>query len=108
MPGLRGLLALGIAGGLVPSTAALLFLLAAVAAGQPAYGLAMAVAFGGGMALTLSVIGLAVVRGRELVAGRLTGRLPRLAVAGATPWAMAVVVLVGGVLLTGQALVTRL
>jgi ABC-type nickel/cobalt efflux system permease component RcnA len=108
-PGLRGLVALGIAGGLVPSTAALLLLLAAVSAGQPLYGLAMALAFGAGMAATLTGVGLAVVRGRELVARRLAGRLPRARLAvTAAPWVVSLVVLVGGVVLAGQALATRL
>jgi len=112
MPGIRGLLAIGIAGGLVPSTAALVLLLAAVAAGQAAYGLALALAFGAGMAAVLTGIGLAIVQGRQRLGHRLagwnagTGVPARLA--GAAPWAIAFVVLVGGVLLTGQALAQTL
>ena len=112
MPGLRGLLAIGIAGGLVPSTAALVLLLAAVAAGQAAYGLALALAFGAGMAAVLTGIGLAIVQGRQRLGHRLarwnTGTRVPARLAGAAPWAIAVVVLVGGVLLTGQALTQTL
>jgi ABC-type nickel/cobalt efflux system permease component RcnA len=112
MPGLRGLLAIGIAGGLVPSTAALVLLLAAVAAGQAAYGLALALAFGAGMAAVLTGIGLAIVQGRQRLGPRLAGwgkgaRVPSR-LAAAAPWAIAVVVLVGGVVLTGQALAQTL
>ena len=112
MPGVRGLLAIGIAGGLVPSTAALVLLLAAVAAGQAAYGLALALAFGAGMAAVLTGIGLAIVQGRQRLGRRLAGwaaSVPAASrLAAATPWAIAVVVLVGGMLLTGQALAQTL
>jgi nickel/cobalt transporter (NicO) family protein len=112
MPGIRGLLAIGIAGGLVPSTAALVLLLAAVAAGQAAYGLALAVAFGAGMAAVLTGIGLAIVQGRQRLGHRLagwnSGTGVRARLLNAAPWAIAVVVLVGGVLLTGQALAQTL
>jgi nickel/cobalt transporter (NicO) family protein len=104
----RGLAALGIAGGLVPSTSALILLLGAVGAGQPAYGLALSVAFGIGMATVLTGIGLAMVHGRALV-GRLGlgGRRVRWATA-ALPWVTAMVVVVGGLLLTGQTLAASL
>ena len=110
LPGLRGLIAIGAAGGLVPSSAALVLLLAAIAAGQPAYGMAMALAFGLGMAVVLSGIGLAIVHGRDRIAAWRAGdRWSVLARASSlAPWMMAVTVLVGGVVLTGQAFVTRL
>jgi nickel/cobalt transporter (NicO) family protein len=112
MPGVGGLLAIGIAGGLVPSTAALVLLLAAVAAGQPAYGLALALAFGAGMAAVLTGIGLAIVHGRARLGHRLsswTDRVPAAAhLARVTPWGIALVVLAGGVVLTGQALAQTL
>jgi nickel/cobalt exporter len=108
LPGLRGILALGIAGGLVPSTAALVLLLAAVAAGQPAYGLGMALAFGVGMAAVLTGLGLAIVQGRDRLGNRLARwgarRIAIAPLASVMPWAIALVVLAGGILLTGQAL----
>jgi ABC-type nickel/cobalt efflux system permease component RcnA len=110
LPGIRGLIAIGAAGGLVPSSAALVLLLAAISAGQPAYGLAVAVAFGLGMAIVLSGIGLAIVHGRERLAGwrGLGGGATLARVSALAPWVMATTVLVGGMVLTGQAFVTRL
>ena len=104
MPGWRGLAAIGVAGGMIPSTSALVLLLGAIAAGEPAYGLALALAFGAGMAGVLAGIGLALVHGRDRI-GRLMAGAPRLSTFGAIlPWGTAVVVLASGVLLTGQAL----
>jgi nickel/cobalt transporter (NicO) family protein len=102
----RSLVALGLAGGLVPSASALILLLGAVAAGRPAFGLALAVAFGVGMAVVLGGIGLALSQaGRWFEHAPGATRLSRLA--PAVPWVTGVVVLVAGVLLTGQALVQR-
>ena len=57
---------LGLAGGLIPSASALLILLGSIAAGRPAFGFVLVVAFGLGMALVMGAIGLALVvaRGR--------------------------------------------
>jgi ABC-type nickel/cobalt efflux system permease component RcnA len=96
-----------VAGGLVPSTAALILLLGAIGAGQPAYGLALAIAFGAGMAIVLSGIGLALVHGRSAVA-RFAPGPPGRRIATALPWVTAVAVLTGGVVLTGGTLATRL
>jgi len=102
----RSLFALGLAGGLVPSASALILLLGAIAAGRPAYGLALAVAFGLGMAIVLSGIGLVVVRAGRIFDGMpLLGRFTRLA--PALPWVSAAVVTAAGIFLTSQALVQR-
>jgi nickel/cobalt exporter len=110
--GRRRLVVLGAAGGLVPSTAALVLLLGAVAAGQPAYGVALALAFGAGMAAVLGGIGLALVQGRRWIGARgaspVVGRWASGRLAAFGPWALAVTVLVGGVVLTSQALVVSL
>jgi ABC-type nickel/cobalt efflux system permease component RcnA len=66
----RSLFVLGLAGGLIPSTSALLILLGSIAAGRPAFGFVLVVAFGLGMALVMGGIGLAMVLAR--------GRLDRL------------------------------
>jgi nickel/cobalt transporter (NicO) family protein len=103
----RSLLVLGLAGGMVPSASALLLLLGAIAAGRPAFGLALAIAFGVGMAVVLGGIGLALASaGRLLERAPNLGRLARFA--PVVPWATAVIVLGAGLLLTGQALVTQL
>ncbi|HEY8179463.1 MAG TPA: nickel transporter, partial [Candidatus Limnocylindria bacterium] len=57
--GMRNVAVLGVAGGLVPSASALIVLLAAVTTGRLAFGLALIVAFGLGMAVVLG--GLAAV-----------------------------------------------
>ena len=46
----RSLFVLGLAGGLIPSTSALLILLGSIAAGRPGFGFVLVVAFGLGMA----------------------------------------------------------
>ncbi len=66
----RSLFVLGLAGGLIPSTSALLILLGSIAAGRPAFGFVLVVAFGLGMALVMGGIGLALVLAR--------GRLDRV------------------------------
>lgn len=61
----RSLFVLGLAGGLIPSASALLILLGSIAAGRPAFGFVLVVAFGLGMALVMSGIGLALVVARS-------------------------------------------
>ncbi len=63
--GWRSLFVLGLAGGLIPSTNALIILLAAINVDRPAYGLVLVVAFGLGMAFVLSGVGLALVLTRD-------------------------------------------
>jgi ABC-type nickel/cobalt efflux system permease component RcnA len=83
----RSLFVLGLAGGLIPSASALLILLGSIAAGRPAFGFILVVAFGLGMAAVMSGIGLALVvaRGRldhvdtSSWLGRATTHLPLLA-----------------------------
>ncbi|WP_326694302.1 nickel/cobalt transporter [Streptomyces sp. NBC_01766] len=64
----RGLIGLGIAGGLVPSPSALVVLLGAIALGRTAFGAALVLAYGLGMAATLTAVGLVLVR----IGGRVT------------------------------------
>ena len=102
--GWRSLTALGLAGGLIPSTSALFILLVSLDIGRPALGFVLVVVFGLGMALVMTGVGLAIVFARERV-DRLSGqpgftRLGRLAPLGA-----GVVVLAFGLFLTAQALV---
>lgn len=61
----RSLLALGISGGLVPCPSAMVLLLAAVALNKTAYGLLLVVAFSLGLAMTLTVVGLAFLYARN-------------------------------------------
>ncbi|PWI19496.1 nickel transporter [Streptomyces sp. Act143] len=73
---LRGTLLLGFAGGLVPSPSAVVVLVGAMALGQAWFGFLLVVAYGVGLALTLTAAGFAVVRlGTGM--NRLLDRRPR-------------------------------
>ena len=102
--GWRGLAAIGVAGGMIPSTAALVLLLGAVAAGAPLYGLGLAIAFGAGMAVVLGGIGLVLVRSRDGIA-RIASRAPAInSLRRVVPWAAGLIVTAGGIVLTTRAL----
>ncbi|MFI7239062.1 nickel/cobalt transporter [Streptomyces cyaneofuscatus] len=62
-----GLVGMGIAGGLVPSPSALVVLLGAVALGRTAFGVLLVIGYGLGMAATLTLAGLLLVRLRERI-----------------------------------------
>ncbi|MDP9346025.1 MAG: hypothetical protein M3P44_09935, partial [Actinomycetota bacterium] len=85
--------------GIIPCPSALVVLLAAVAQHEIALGLLLIVAFSLGLATTLSVLGVLVVRASALVAR--AGRGGR--VLGALPAASAVAIVVVGALLTATA-----
>ena len=85
----RGLLTLGASGGLLPSPSAFLVLVGGLASGRVVDAMLLVVAFGVGMAATLSSVGVLTVLGRDLVVrtGRRAGGgfvqryLPELAAA---------------------------
>jgi nickel/cobalt transporter (NicO) family protein len=58
----RELVMMGLAGGLVPSPSALVVLLGAIAVGRVPFGVALVVAYGIGLAATLVIAGLLMVR----------------------------------------------
>jgi nickel/cobalt exporter len=99
----RSLFALGLAGGLIPSTSALLILLLSIEAGRPAFGFVLVVAFGLGMAAVMGGIGLAIVTARtrldRLPAGGGFGRIRET-----VPLVAALLVFGFGIVLTVQAL----
>ncbi|MFE3682244.1 nickel/cobalt transporter [Streptomyces sp. NPDC059095] len=70
--GRGGLIGMGIAGGLVPSPSALVVLLGAVALGRTAFGVFLVIAYGLGMAATLTAAGLLLVRLRDHLETRTT------------------------------------
>jgi nickel/cobalt exporter len=83
--GRRGLVALGLAGGLVPSPSAVVVLLGGIALGQAWFGVALVLAYGLGMAATLTGVGLLLAhlqtrmdRRLHLPAGSLLARAGRL------------------------------
>lgn len=75
---LRRSILLGLAGGLVPSPSAVVVLVGAAALGHAWFGLLLVVAYGAGLALTLTAAGFTVVR----LGGRITARLARRRAAG--------------------------
>jgi ABC-type nickel/cobalt efflux system permease component RcnA len=105
--GRRGLVALGLAGGLVPSPSAVVVLLAGIALGRAWFGVALVLAYGIGMAATLTGVGLLLAQLRTRMdrrlgapSGSLVARLGRLLPAVTA----SVIVLVGlGLALQGAA-----
>ncbi|MGW7364852.1 HoxN/HupN/NixA family nickel/cobalt transporter, partial [Streptomyces sp. NPDC054841] len=106
---LRRSVLLGFAGGLVPSPSAVVVLVGAAALGHAWFGFLLVVAYGAGLALTLTVAGFAVVRIGARVAARLarrrtTGRLAGFVQRSAPlSTAVAVFVLGCGLVLRGAA-----
>jgi ABC-type nickel/cobalt efflux system permease component RcnA len=97
----RGLLALGISGGLLPCPSALVVLLSAIALHRVAFGMLLIVAFSVGLAGVLTGIGLLLVYARRLFERFPTdGRLLR-----ALPIASAGFVTVAGLVIAFGALV---
>ena len=101
--GWRNLFILGLAGGIIPSTNALIILLSTIATGRAVYGLVLVVAFGLGMAFVLGGVGLTLVFARERV-----DRLPSRSSLGRfgpyAPLMAGMIVLSLGVYLTGAAI----
>jgi ABC-type nickel/cobalt efflux system permease component RcnA len=98
----RGLFALGLAGGMVPSVSAIILLLGSIAMGRPAYGVALTLAFGVGMATVLVGVGVILVRARGLLERLPSGRA-RMRIGRLLPAVTPAVMLVAGVLITSQA-----
>ncbi len=105
---------MGVAGGLVPSPSALIVLVASIALGRTVFGVFLVIAYGLGMAITLTVAGLLLVRlrgrlDRRAARARLSsGRSLLAVIAAALPaFTATLVLLVGlglalrGLLLTG-------
>lgn len=95
-----GLVLLGASGGLMPSPVAFLLLLTGLFSGRPVLALVLVTAFGAGMALVLSGVGLATLTGRDLLTRRVpaSGRLQKAARVG--PAFAAYGVLAAGCMLT--------
>ncbi len=99
----RSLFVLGLAGGLIPSASALLILLSSIAAGRPAFGFVLVVAFGLGMALVMGGIGLTLVLARGRLE-RVDHRNPLSRASAYLPLVASVVVFGFGLFLTFQAI----
>jgi ABC-type nickel/cobalt efflux system permease component RcnA len=98
--GLRGLLAVGVSGGILPCPSALVVLLAAISLHRVAFGLVLIVAFSLGLALAITAVGAATILARQaFTRRRFDGLLVR-----ALPAVSAAVILVAGVMMTVRAL----
>ncbi|MDP9296597.1 MAG: hypothetical protein M3O88_07905, partial [Actinomycetota bacterium] len=71
----KGLAALAVAGGILPSPTALVVLLAAVALHRLVFGLALIFAFSVGLAAALIVVGVMALGARDLVSRRMSSRV---------------------------------
>jgi nickel/cobalt exporter len=87
----RGIAALAVAGGILPSPSALLVLLAALQRGRAAYGLGLVLAFSVGMAASLMAVGLGAMRARGIAERRAWRRAEALVPLGSA----AAIVVVG-------------
>ncbi|MGH2555666.1 MAG: nickel/cobalt transporter [Actinomycetota bacterium] len=96
----RGLVALAVAGGILPSPTSFVVLTGAVAAHRVGYGLALIFAFSLGLAASLVVVGLVALRARTVVSARLAARWVSL-----IPIASAVVILGFGLFFATRGLV---
>jgi ABC-type nickel/cobalt efflux system permease component RcnA len=104
--GWRWVVAMGFAGGMVPSPSALVVLLGAIALGRTWFGVALVLAYGAGMAATLVVAGLLLVRARariERIVDTDRGRRMTRALT-VLPMITAVVIVAGGLMLAARAL----
>jgi ABC-type nickel/cobalt efflux system permease component RcnA len=98
--GLRGLVATGVSGGILPCPTALVVLLAAISLHRVGYGLLLIVAFSLGLAATVTGIGIVATTARRFFARTsFEGRIVRL-----LPTASALVVLLLGIAMTLRAL----
>jgi nickel/cobalt exporter len=97
--GVRGLLAVGISGGILPCPSALVVLLAAISLHRTGFGLILIVAFSTGLALSITGVGLLAVLAKKAFARRnLDGLVFR-----ALPIASSLVILAAGLAMTARA-----
>jgi nickel/cobalt transporter (NicO) family protein len=94
----RGLAAMALSGGILPSPTALVVLLGTIALGRLAYGLALIAAFSLGLAFALVVVGTIALRAGDIVSRRLGQR-----VSGWVPLGSAGVIVAAGLFLTARA-----
>ena len=106
--GWRGLVALGVSGGLLPCPSALLLMLSAIALQRTGLGLVLTIAFSAGLGATLITIGLLTVTVGRSLAGlprRFALPAPIRTFAGFAPALSALVVLLAGLAITVESAV---
>ncbi|MGW7294446.1 nickel/cobalt transporter [Streptomyces xiamenensis] len=94
----RGLTAIAISGGLLPSPSAFLVLVSGMLTGRSLNAVILVLAFGVGMAVTLTGVGVLTVRGRTFLAGRAGGSRLAATVSAWTPAIAGGAVTAGGCL----------
>ena len=102
---------MGVAGGLVPSPSALIVLLSAIALGRTWFGIVLVIGYGAGMAVVLTLAGIALVKVRDRLQHRLEDRTGRTSRAmqrwgRLAPFLTAALVIVVGAGLAIRSLVT--
>jgi ABC-type nickel/cobalt efflux system permease component RcnA len=100
----RGLIGLGISGGMVPCPSALVVLIAAISQHRLGLGMALIFVFSLGLAATLTTVGLAVVWGGRLIARMQPERRLFGSHLGVLPAISASVIVLAGVLITSRAI----
>lgn len=96
-------MAMGLAGGLVPTPSAVVVLLGAVALGRAWFGVILVVAYGAGMAGALCGIGLLLARAGSAV-GRLRILRDRAALVAALPVVTSLLIVGAGLVVAGRSL----
>ncbi|GAA2069844.1 nickel/cobalt transporter [Actinomadura alba] len=102
----RGLVALALSGGLLPSPSAFLVLVSGLLTGRAFDAVVLVIVFGTGMAFTLTGVGVVTIRGYAVLARRVRGRSPAAAVVAWVPAIAGVAVSVGGCLYLVVAITT--
>ncbi len=74
----KGILALALAGGILPAPSALLVMLGAIEAHRAAYGVGLVLAFSAGLAAALMIVGMGAMKAREAMTRRLSSTAGRL------------------------------
>lgn len=100
----RGVVALGMSGGLLPSPSAFVVLATAILSGRALFGLALVGSFSLGLATSLTLFGLAALKGGSLVEQRALKSYRFARLASRVPLMSAVAVLAGGLWITFGAL----
>ncbi|GAA2042688.1 high frequency lysogenization protein HflD [Streptomyces cheonanensis] len=94
----RGLTALAVSGGLLPSPSAFLVLVSGMLTGRSLNAVVLVLMFGVGMAVTLTAVGVLTVRGHALLSGRMGRTRFAGTIAGWTPAVAGAAVTAGGCL----------
>lgn len=102
----RGLLALGLSGGLLPSPSAFLVLVSGLLTGRLLFALLLVIVFGAGMAATLTGVGVLTLKGKALIDARSTSSVAFSQISAWIPIVAAYAVIVGGLIYLISALST--